>query len=107
MTNLEVVIPALLENNYQVLVYSGMLDFICNWVGGEDWTTAMPWSGQNDFSNTNYTVWSVNGNSAGEVRSYENLTFLKIYNAGHMVPMDQPVNSLDMLKRFLNNSPFN
>jgi len=106
MTNLETVIPALLSNNYEVLIYSGMLDFICNWVGGEDWTTQMPWSGQNQFSNTNYTIWSVNGKPAGEARTYENLTFLKVYQAGHMVPMDQPVNALDMLNRFLKGQPF-
>jgi len=107
MANLDTVIPGLLESNYQVLVYSGMLDFICNWVGGELWTTQMPWSGQQQFNNANYTDWHVDGKVAGHAKTAKNLTFLKVENAGHMVPMDQPANSLDMLKRFLNNQPFN
>lgn len=29
-----------------VLVYSGVLDFICNYFGGRAWTDATKWSGQ-------------------------------------------------------------
>jgi len=106
MVNLETVVPALLAN-YRVLVYSGVLDYICNWAGGEMWTTEMVWSGQQQFNNTKYVDWHVSGQTAGQARAASNLTFLKVNNAGHMVPMDQPVNALDMLKRFLNNQPFN
>jgi carboxypeptidase C (cathepsin A) len=107
MTNLETVVPALLNAQYRVLVYSGVLDYICNWAGGEMWTTEMPWNGQQQFNGTSYVDWHVSGQVAGQARSALNLTFLKVNNAGHMVPMDQPANALDMLKRFLNNQPFN
>lgn len=26
----------------------------------------------------------------GEIKNYKNFTFFRIYEAGHMVPMDQP-----------------
>ena len=32
------------------------------------------------------------------MRQYGNLHFLRVYDAGHMVPMNQPENALAMLK---------
>jgi len=107
MTNLDVHIPDLLANGYNVLVYSGMLDYICNWRGGDSWTSKLPWSGQQNFNKQNDTTWHVSGQPAGYAKAYQGFTFLKVLNAGHMVPMDQPKNALDMLKRFINNQPFN
>lgn len=34
---------------------------------------------------------------AGELKSYANLKFLKVLDAGHMVPMNQPEFALEML----------
>ena len=36
----------------------------------------------------------------GYSQSYGGLTFLKVKNAGHMVPMDQPLNALAMIEQF-------
>jgi serine carboxypeptidase-like clade 4 len=107
LVNLDKHIPNLLENGYRVLVYSGMLDFICNYLGGESWTTQLPWSGQKQFNSSSYINWNVDGKLAGYSKNYKEFTFLKVLNAGHMVPMDQPKNSLDMVNRFLFNKPFN
>jgi len=104
--NLDVHVPNLLENGYSVLVYSGMLDYICNWMGGDAWTTELPWNGQQQFNQMNFTDWHVGNEIAGYAKSFQNLTFLKVINAGHMVPMDQPINALAMLKNFLSGSPF-
>jgi len=106
MDNLDVVIPSLLQD-YRVLVYSGELDFICNWVGGYYWASELDWPGKKQFNSTSFSNWSVNQRVAGQFKTVDNLTFLKVASAGHMVPMDQPINALDMLKRFLNNKPFN
>ncbi|KAL6074662.1 Carboxypeptidase [Balamuthia mandrillaris] len=106
ISNLDVHIPNMLANKYRVLVYSGMLDFICNWVGGDMWTEALEWPGQQAFNKQNFTDWKVSGSVAGHVKSEQGFTWLKVEDAGHMVPMDQPKNALDMLKRFLTNQPF-
>ncbi len=42
----------------------------------------------------------------GTAQSFQNFTWLEVANAGHMVPMDQPANALDMLRKFLTNQPF-
>lgn len=104
MLNLMPQVAWMLDNTeLEVLVYSGDKDWICNWRGGEAWTAATKWSHKADFNAQNYESWTVNGTPAGEIRQYGNLHFLRVYDAGHMVPMDQPENALAMLTRFVNN----
>lgn len=45
--------------------------------------------------------WSVAGKHAGTWTSARNLTYVKVADASHMVPYDQPLASHDMLLRFL------
>ncbi|KAK4408476.1 Serine carboxypeptidase 3 [Sesamum angolense] len=59
----------------------------------------MRWYGQKDFQKAPSTSFVVDGVKAGLKKSHGPLTFLKVYNAGHMVPMDQPKASLEMLTR--------
>ncbi|KAI3809552.1 hypothetical protein L1987_25529 [Smallanthus sonchifolius] len=98
MRNLEVGIPALLEDNVQLLVYAGEYDLICNWVGNSRWVHAMSWSGQKDFIAASNVSFLVDGKEAGILKNHGPLTFIKVHNAGHMVPMDQPEASLKMLE---------
>jgi len=104
--NLEVYVPNILAANVSVLVYSGVDDFICNYYGGRNWTAAMVWPGQATFNATAYSNWVVNGSVAGQVKANPPLTWLQVSNAGHMVPMNQPANALDMLTRFVNGISF-
>ncbi|KAI4382703.1 hypothetical protein MLD38_008633 [Melastoma candidum] len=100
MRNLEVGIPALLEDGIQLLVYAGEYDLICNWLGNSRWVHAMEWSGQKKFVDSAEVPFEVDGSEAGVMKSYGALTFLKVHDAGHMVPMDQPKASLEMLIRW-------
>ncbi|PHU25547.1 Serine carboxypeptidase 3 [Capsicum chinense] len=74
MKNFEVPIPPLLEDGINLLIYAGEYDLICNWL--------------------------VDGEEKGVKKSYGPLTFLKVHDAGHMVPMDQPKAALEMLQRW-------
>ena len=104
MTNLMPQVASILDDSeVQVLVYSGDKDWICNWRGGEAWTEATKWASKDDFNSAQYVDWNVNGEAAGSMRQFGDLHFLKVFNAGHMVPMNQPVNALAMLKMFVNN----
>ena len=104
MTNLMPQVAEILDGtDMEVLVYSGDKDWICNWRGGEAWTLDTKWGSQEQFAAQDYESWSVNGTAAGEMRQYGNLHFLRVYEAGHMVPMDQPENALAMLTRFIQN----
>ncbi|KAM0953570.1 putative carboxypeptidase C [Dioscorea sansibarensis] len=101
MKNLEVGIPALIEDGIKLLIYAGEYDLICNWVG---WVDSMEWSGHQVYSETAMVPFTVDGEEAGQLKTYGPLSFLKVYNAGHMVPMDQPKVALDMLKRWTKGS---
>lgn len=98
--NLEVGIPALLDDGIKMLIYAGEYDFICNWLGNWEWVRAMKWSGQQQFNSAPTTQFVVAGKEAGQMTSYGPVIFLKVRNAGHMVPMDQPRAALQMLKRW-------
>ncbi|CAL5336159.1 unnamed protein product [Camellia sinensis] len=60
----------------------------------------MEWSGQKDFTAAPTVRFLVDGAEAGLLKNHGPLTFLKVHDAGHMVPMDQPKASLEMLKRW-------
>ncbi|KAL6516715.1 Serine carboxypeptidase-like 48 [Orobanche gracilis] len=101
MRNLEIGIPALLEDGIKLLVYAGEYDLICNWLGNSRWVHAMEWSGRRKFVAAKTSPFSVDGKEAGLQKGYGPLTFLKVHNAGHMVPMDQPKASVEMLSRWM------
>ncbi|MED6145524.1 Serine carboxypeptidase-like 48 [Stylosanthes scabra] len=101
MANLEVGIPALLEDGIRFLAYVGEEDLICNWLGNIRWVRVMKWSGQKEFKEAPAVQFKVNGEEAGSLSSHGPLTFLKGYKAGHLVPMDQPEAALDMLTRWM------
>jgi len=104
MHNLMPKVGWMLDNtDLEVLVYSGDKDWICNWRGGEAWTAATKWAHEKEFNEAPYQKWHVVDEPAGEMRQYGNLHFLRVYDAGHMVPMDQPKNALAMLTRLVNN----
>ncbi|PHH84681.1 hypothetical protein CDD83_1550 [Cordyceps sp. RAO-2017] len=86
-----------------VLIYAGDADFICNWLGNKAWTEALEWPGQKEFaaSEMKGLTFGSGGKEYGKFRTAHNFTYMRIYHAGHMTPMDQPKASLDFLTRWL------
>eukprot|EP00931_Biecheleriopsis_adriatica_P016651 TRINITY_DN12224_c0_g1_i2.p1 TRINITY_DN12224_c0_g1~~TRINITY_DN12224_c0_g1_i2.p1 ORF type:complete len:484 (+),score=124.27 TRINITY_DN12224_c0_g1_i2:86-1537(+) len=109
MRNYHQLIPPMLEGGLEVLVYAGDQDFICNWLGNEKWTLALDWSHKAEFNAalkkpfvvSGKEVGDKDGKEVGELRSYGKFHFLRVYQAGHMVPMDQPEAALGMLNALL------
>ncbi|XP_064943918.1 serine carboxypeptidase-like [Musa acuminata AAA Group] len=101
MKNLEVGIPTLLEDDIKLLVYAGEYDLICNWLGNLRWVNSMEWSGSQNFTKAPFRQFAVHGKEAGILKTHGPLSFLKVHDAGHMVPMDQPETALEMLKRWM------
>ncbi|AOW00857.1 Alpha/Beta hydrolase protein [Yarrowia lipolytica] len=94
-------VPALLEEGIPTLIYAGDKDFICNWLGNKRWTDELEWFGKEKYEPKELSDWVVDGKKAGQVKNYKHFTFLRVYEAGHMVPYDQPKNSLEMLNSWL------
>jgi len=106
MHNYQQMIPDQLAAGIKVLMYAGDQDYICNWIGNNAWTLAMEWPHKADFNSAQFTNWTAAGKVAGQVRSSNGFTFLKVYDAGHMVPMNQPAVALDMLNQFIHGNSF-
>lgn len=86
-------IPALLHEGVKVLIYAGDADYICNWKGNKNWVHELEWKYKNGFNSANDTLWTskITGRPLGELKSYKNFAFLRVFEAGHMVPYDQVI----------------
>jgi len=94
-------VASLLERGVRALIYVGTYDWICNWVGNEAFTLAMEWSGQAQFVQQPLKEWTVDGKTAGKIRSAGGLSFVTVDGAGHMVPYDKPREALELIDRWL------
>lgn len=97
-------LPGILEK-VNVLLFSGDKDLICNHFGTEYMISNMTWQGIQGFQNTPIYHWTVDNTPAGEWREDRNLTYVKVFNASHMVPYDVPLAALDMMNRFMGLDP--
>jgi len=84
----------LLAGGYKVILYQGQMDgSVCNNVGQSRIVDLLKWSGQAKFKEINLKLYRIDSeNVVGYRRAYENLAFVTITNAGHMVAMTQPKN---------------
>ncbi|KAF2762325.1 peptidase S10, serine carboxypeptidase [Pseudovirgaria hyperparasitica] len=92
----------LLDAGVRVALYYGDADYICNWFGGEAISLAVNYTHSKQFTAAGYEPFTVNGVEYGAVRQYGNFSFLRIYEAGHLVPYYQPEASLAMFNRTIN-----
>ena len=92
------------SGDVEMLIYAGDCDYICNWLGNKAWTLALEWSHKDDFNAATDELWpagSTNETATAKVRSSNKFRFMQVYNAGHMVPMDQPEAALNMVNDFI------
>eukprot|EP00927_Polykrikos_kofoidii_P069009 TRINITY_DN6439_c0_g1_i1.p1 TRINITY_DN6439_c0_g1~~TRINITY_DN6439_c0_g1_i1.p1 ORF type:complete len:505 (+),score=77.40 TRINITY_DN6439_c0_g1_i1:90-1517(+) len=101
LKNYHTVLPDLLADDIQVLIYAGDVDYICNWLGNKKWTLGLEWPHKNDFNAAADEPFTVDGKVAGRLRTASGFHFMQVYQAGHMVPMDQPAAAMQMLNSFI------
>eukprot|EP01084_Bolivina_argentea_P120315 213248_1 len=106
MSNSRQLIKQPLNDGIRGLIYAGDFDFVCNWLGNQAWTLKLKWNGQKSFVNSKMSQWIVNGKIVGEIRQGNNtdFSFVRIKNAGHMVPMDQPEIALELINQFISDT---
>jgi cathepsin A (carboxypeptidase C) len=95
-TNAAPNVAKLLAAGKKVLIYNGDKDYICNWVGGEVWVKEMDWEHKEEFNAVDYEDIGY-----AHVMRLKNFEFMRVLDAGHMVPMDQPDAALKMLDRLV------
>ncbi|XP_022730585.1 serine carboxypeptidase-like 51 isoform X1 [Durio zibethinus] len=91
-------VDELLSKGVNVTVYNGQLDVICATKGVEAWVDKLRWEGLKDFLSKKRTPLYCKDDQAtkGFIKSYKNLQFYWILEAGHFVPAEQPCVSLNM-----------
>lgn len=101
-------IASLLNSGIRVGFIYGDRDYICNWLGGEAISLAVASSPaaaavySASFPNAGYAPLIVNDSYiGGVVRQYGNLSFSRIYDAGHLVPAYQPETAFQVFARII------
>jgi len=75
-------------------------DYVCNWIGGE---VVADMIGAPGYSAAGYVNISTSDDIVhGQVKQSELFSFVRIYEAGHEVPFYQPLASLEVFARALN-----
>ncbi|TMW56207.1 hypothetical protein Poli38472_008855 [Pythium oligandrum] len=98
----------LLQSGIRVLFYNGQWDMMCNHYSTEKLLLHLNWNGSAVYQDAKKYTWSVatRRDPAGFAQQGGNLTYLVIASAGHMVPMDVPDVAAEMMKRFVQDLPF-
>uniref|UniRef100_A0A0W0FN62 Carboxypeptidase n=1 Tax=Moniliophthora roreri TaxID=221103 RepID=A0A0W0FN62_MONRR len=114
MHNSALLLPELINDGIRLLVYAGDTDLVCNFIGNERYVEQLDTQFRDEFAKAKLTPWVdlSTGRQVGEVRSAGgngltagNITFVRVYEAGHLVPFDQPSAALDMISRWIADVP--
>ena len=94
----------LLSLGVRIALVYGDRDYICNWFGGEavSFSIAAQAAGYSPFYSAGYADIVVNTTYVGgAVRQYGNLSFSRIYDAGHLIPAYQPETAFTVFTRII------
>lgn len=99
----------LLERGIKVTLVYGDRDYACNWIGGEAASLAIDYEFTSEYRAAGYEpiIVSLAENSSdyvgGMVRQLGNLSYSRVFQAGHEVPSWQPETALAIFERALGN----
>lgn len=101
----------LLNSDTQILFFNGMLDLICNHVGNEVFLEKLNWKSRENWMKAERYSWTAPSQNtamgvSGYAKEFGPLRFLKVKQAGHMMPMDLPEVGLDMMTIFMYGGSF-
>ncbi|CAG8445046.1 10717_t:CDS:10 [Ambispora leptoticha] len=97
--------PMLIEN-YKVVLFQGNMDFRDGVVGNSEWLYSLEFKGAEIFRKKPRKIWRIDDNVVGYSTQSRNLSRIIFLQSGHYIPLDQPIASLEMITRFIENDPF-
>ncbi|CAI5449951.1 unnamed protein product [Caenorhabditis angaria] len=99
MTPIWGTVEELLKDGYNVVVFNGNEDLICNTMGTAAWVNRLTWDGMISFNTTvRHHFGTKSFPLAGYHKTHANFQFWWILRAGHMVAYDTPEAAIYMLK---------
>lgn len=79
------------QSGVKIALVFGDRDYRCNWLGGEATSLALQYPEAEQFRSAGYQSISVNASyQGGFVRQYNNVSFSRVFEAGHAVSAFQP-----------------
>ncbi|XP_077886826.1 putative serine carboxypeptidase CPVL isoform X2 [Ictidomys tridecemlineatus] len=104
MKSVKTWLTEIMNNDYKVLLYNGQLDIIVAASLTERSLMTMNWKGSRKYKKSRRVVWKIfksDNEVAGYVRQVENFHQVIVRGGGHILPLDQPLRSFDMINRFI------
>ncbi|KAF8859724.1 carboxypeptidase-like protein S1 [Acephala macrosclerotiorum] len=98
-------LSTVVQSGITTLIWAGDADWICNWFGGLASAEAIVYSGSSAFKSTAVSSYTVNGVAGGTFKSVGNLSWLRVFEAGHEVPYYQPALALQAFKQTMMKGP--
>ena len=92
-------LSSVVQSGIRVVLWAGDADWICNWFGGLASANAVSYSGTQAFAAKSLAPYTVNGTQGGTVKTVDNLSFLRVFGAGHEVPYYQPALALQVFEQ--------
>jgi carboxypeptidase C (cathepsin A) len=94
-------LSTLAQTNLPILIWAGDADWICNWLGNQAVANSVTYSQSSAFKSASLAPYTVNGSQKGTWKSAGNLSFLRVFGAGHEVPYYQPEVSLQVFGQMM------
>ncbi|KAF4992186.1 hypothetical protein FGRMN_7317 [Fusarium graminum] len=99
-------LAALLNQGVRIALVYGDRDYICNWLGGEAVSQSLATEAGGEYTSqfpeAGYAPIIVNGSYiGGVVRQFGNLSFSRVYQAGHAVASYQPETAFQIFARVI------
>ena len=82
-------VEKLLGYGVRVALVYGDADYACNWHGGEALSLAIKHENAEGFAAAGYQPLEYAGEVYGDVKEHGNLSFVRVFDAGHLVPYYQ------------------
>lgn len=95
------VLPGVIEKSERVLIQHGNNDILLLMNGSALAIQNMTWGGSRGFQSEPTDVLRVEGRDAGKYHSEKGLTFIQVWESGHMIPQDQPAVAFKNLEYLL------
>ncbi|GFZ51462.1 carboxypeptidase C [Saitozyma sp. JCM 24511] len=103
-------LPELVDAGLRVLIYSGEADMLVNYIGCSQVLDNLATTYSTEYATAqvkNFTTdgGDVSGWTKSAGKGAGNVAYVAFYNAGHMVPHDDPKAALTMFTRWIQNKP--
>ena len=94
-------ISSMIRSGLEVIIYYGIEDYICNYKGGYALIQNLEWEGTPHLINSPWRDWYEGGELKATYQRYQKMTYINVYDAGHMVSTEQPEFALSMLWKLI------